>query len=227
LLQPRNSGVTGCTIDKLLVRDNVFKSNTPGNTGFYSGPVGAASVAIDVFASSNNVYDAALHDGFTTDTPITTTTSVSDQFYSNRVGGRAIFSGVNVTLDNPLFKGNTSGATGNLNVNYTNTGVVRCSNATYINVTNRATLVSPSEYIEQGWNDNAQAIANTSGAKLVSFYSMYGNATSYANAAPTTGTWRVGDRVFRQTAAVGSPKSWVCTVGSTPGPMVWVSEGNL
>lgn len=44
-------------------------------------------------------------------------------------------------------------------------------------------------------------------------------------AAPVAGTWRVGDRVFNSAPAVGSPKSWVCTVAGTPG--TWVSEGNL
>jgi len=44
-------------------------------------------------------------------------------------------------------------------------------------------------------------------------------------AAPITGTWKVGDRVYNQTPVVGQPKSWVCTVAGTPG--TWVSEGNL
>ncbi len=47
----------------------------------------------------------------------------------------------------------------------------------------------------------------------------------WATAVPTSGTWLQGDRVFNQTATVGQPKSWVCTVGGTPG--TWVSEGNL
>jgi hypothetical protein len=52
-------------------------------------------------------------------------------------------------------------------------------------------------------------------------------AKSYlkANAAPTDGTWAVGDRMIRATPVVGQPKAWVCTVAGTPG--TWVSEGNL
>lgn len=49
--------------------------------------------------------------------------------------------------------------------------------------------------------------------------------TTSASAAPTTGTWAVGDRVFNSAPAIGQPKSWVCTVAGTPG--TWVSEGNL
>ena len=45
------------------------------------------------------------------------------------------------------------------------------------------------------------------------------------NAAPTDGTWAVGDRMIKETPTVGQPKAWVCTVAGTPG--TWVSEGNL
>lgn len=44
-------------------------------------------------------------------------------------------------------------------------------------------------------------------------------------AAPVAGTWVAGDRIFNAAPAIGQPKSWVCTVGGTPG--TWVSEGNL
>jgi len=44
-------------------------------------------------------------------------------------------------------------------------------------------------------------------------------------AAPTTGTWAVGQRMQQQTPVVGQPKGWSCTVAGTPG--TWVSEGNL
>jgi hypothetical protein len=47
----------------------------------------------------------------------------------------------------------------------------------------------------------------------------------WATAAPVSGTWVQGDRVFNQLPAIGQPKSWVCTVAGTPG--TWVSEGNL
>ena len=48
---------------------------------------------------------------------------------------------------------------------------------------------------------------------------------SYDSAAPTVGTWAVGDRVINSVPTVGQPKSWVCTVAGTPG--TWTSEGNL
>jgi hypothetical protein len=52
-----------------------------------------------------------------------------------------------------------------------------------------------------------------------------GRALTFSTAAPTTGTWARGDRVFNRDPAVGSPKGWICTVSGTPG--TWVSEGNL
>lgn len=54
---------------------------------------------------------------------------------------------------------------------------------------------------------------------------LNGKTFTTLSAAPTTGTWKVGDHVFNSAPAVGSPKGWICTVAGTPG--TWVSEGNL
>lgn len=51
------------------------------------------------------------------------------------------------------------------------------------------------------------------------------NPASDWTAAPTTGTWNVGDRIVRNPPVVSQPKAWSCTVAGTPG--TWVSEGNL
>jgi parallel beta-helix repeat protein len=45
------------------------------------------------------------------------------------------------------------------------------------------------------------------------------------SAAPTAGTWAVGDHCAKTNPAVGQPKGWFCTVAGTPG--TWTSEGNL
>ena len=65
------------------------------------------------------------------------------------------------------------------------------------------------------------------GAQLVKIAGGLGNRYRqyYASAAPTTGTWSLGDRVFNTAPSVGQPKGWLCTVAGTPG--TWVSEGNL
>ena len=52
-----------------------------------------------------------------------------------------------------------------------------------------------------------------------------GHYIGYAAAAPATGAWKVGDRVYNSVPAAGQPKSWACTVAGSPG--TWVSEGNL
>jgi len=58
------------------------------------------------------------------------------------------------------------------------------------------------------------------------FLGFYGTTDTYwGTEAPTTGTFKQGDRFFNSSATVGQPKSWVCTVAGTPG--TWVSEGNL
>lgn len=66
-----------------------------------------------------------------------------------------------------------------------------------------------------------------SGTQVVKIAGGLGNRYRqyYYSAAPTTGTWNAGDRVFNNAPAVGQPKGWICTVAGTPG--TWVSEGNL
>ena len=44
-------------------------------------------------------------------------------------------------------------------------------------------------------------------------------------AAPTAGTWAVGDHCANTNPSAGQPKGWFCTVAGTPG--TWTSEGNL
>jgi Pectate lyase superfamily protein len=47
----------------------------------------------------------------------------------------------------------------------------------------------------------------------------------YAAAAPTTGTWEVGDITFNSNAASGSNIGWVCTAAGTPG--TWSTFGPI
>jgi hypothetical protein len=47
----------------------------------------------------------------------------------------------------------------------------------------------------------------------------------YGNAAPTAGTWVLGDVVMNAAPAVGQPIGWTCTVAGTPG--TWVAWANL
>jgi polygalacturonase len=65
----------------------------------------------------------------------------------------------------------------------------------------------------------------TAGNMLRSLPGPTGAVESWGTAAPTAGTWAVGDHVRNTTPAVGQPKGWYCTVAGTPG--TWVSEGNL
>ena len=49
------------------------------------------------------------------------------------------------------------------------------------------------------------------------------NQIQWQAAAPTAGTWVVGDVCFNSAAAAGSPLGWECTVAGTPG--TWVTIG--
>lgn len=47
----------------------------------------------------------------------------------------------------------------------------------------------------------------------------------FVSAAPTTGTWTIGDRAYNSAPASGQPIGWVCTVAGTPG--TWKAFGTI
>lgn len=51
-----------------------------------------------------------------------------------------------------------------------------------------------------------------------------GQMIVFASAAPTTGTWAVGDICFDTVPVSGQQLGWVCTVAGTPG--TWVAMAN-
>ena len=48
---------------------------------------------------------------------------------------------------------------------------------------------------------------------------------TFSNAAPTSGTWKVGDIVYIQTPVAGGTIGWVCVTGGTPG--TWKTFGTI
>lgn len=226
-VRPRSSSITGCSINTLSVKNNVLYS-TGSAVAFAHYGNGAATYATTILDSANNIYKSDAYDAFLASSPITNTFSSNDKFYSNRLNGYlAEIDGTDVSIANPYFEGNIGGAGNSRSVYFGATGIVKCINPVFKNLTYKAELAAsgPTTYIEQGWYSATPTILNTAGAKLVNFYGALGRAIAYGTAAPTTGTWAVGDRVYNQSPSVGNPKSWVCTVAGTPG--TWVSEGNL
>jgi hypothetical protein len=227
-MQPRNNTITGHTIGKVSVKNNLLNSTGASQVCFYHGVTGAASFTTTLFDSASNVFKSDLYDAFSVQGSVASSFSTNDKFYCNRLNGYiSEFAGVDATYVNPYFEGNTGGAGNSRSVYYANTGTVRCINPVFKNMSFKAELAAagPTLYIEQGWYSATPTVNNAAGARLVNFYGALGRAIGYGTAAPTTGTWAVGDRVYSQSPSVGNPKSWVCTVAGTPG--TWVSEGNL
>ncbi len=79
-------------------------------------------------------------------------------------------------------------------------------------------------YFRGGVANDQGDLALTSSTGLIR---VNGHAEEYASAAPTTGTWSTGDRVWNTAPAASGPPGWVCTAGSAPGPMVWKAMANL
>jgi len=77
--------------------------------------------------------------------------------------------------------------------------------------------------------NNVQSISNSGSMALpgrhYSRKNAAGKVTTQGTAAPTTGTWGVGDRSENTAPASGAPSGWVCTVAGTPG--TWLPLPNL
>ena len=71
--------------------------------------------------------------------------------------------------------------------------------------------ISESNTATPGWQNSYSGIT----------YAVLGRGTSqrdlFGDAAPTTGTWIQGDKVWAQFPAAGGPLGWVCLSGGTPG----------
>jgi hypothetical protein len=87
--------------------------------------------------------------------------------------------------------------------------------------------VSPTRLL---WDGSLPATGTTIQFNRVTIYSgqrTYSNQISILEgaAAPTTGTWHIGDSMTRTPPVVGQPTGWVCTVAGVPG--TWVALANL
>lgn len=97
-------------------------------------------------------------------------------------------------------------------------GITAAGAGPWLVVDNTFRSVSSNECNGSAWQGLLYRASGTNG--------FNGGAIYVADtAAPTAGTWAVGDHCAKSNAAIGSPKGWFCTTAGTPG--TWTSEGNL
>ena len=73
-------------------------------------------------------------------------------------------------------------------------------------------------------DSSVQGIAETASNHETRIDAVEKNAQAML-AAPTTGTWETGKRVWNSTPSLGSPAGWVCVAGGTPG--TWEPFGGV
>lgn len=99
-----------------------------------------------------------------------------------------------------------------------------CTNGIMVAGTTTAPVLPVQDNVFVGHTTKASGAAL--GSDVVVIGQRYGDKIYFQSAAaPTLGTWVIGDRSQQLTPVVGNPKGWVCTVAGNPG--TWVSEGNL
>ena len=233
----------GIKIDNITVIDNRAVKKLSSAVYFQSGVAGAVLNNIqvsNVTATGNTVSGSSVYIGWNTNLSFTNfainnpnqivPVAVNEFLY--HLGGSVVNVTGTCTLTLPPaanftnFEFNIQNANGVSSVTLKpyagdNLGFVNGSVADAVLVLDENCVITVRSMSSTNW-----VITNISGQ-----YRIQGAATTrrtnniYKATIPTTGTWALGDVCTNSSPAIGSPKSWVCTVAGTPG--TWVSTGNL
>jgi nitrous oxidase accessory protein NosD len=127
-------------------------------------------------------------------------------------------------IDHNIFSNNTT------SISLTNHAVDTIKGNVFDNCTTALSLPTQGTYWFTEFSGNTFRTVTTpvGGAAAATTFRGITNGVSriiFASAAPTQGTWAVGDVTYNVGAAVGQPKGWMCTAAGTPG--TWTSMGNL
>jgi len=223
------NGIYLAMANEWIVSDNVVRNNNHDGIGNGRG-IRLGVSASKVVISGNLVFDDRLSPKQNTGVLITADTA-----------GK--------TIDDVVIQGNIFSRNKDFNIQVTTSGggitnrVAVCNNiCNGESVSLRGISVSGGSLVDvvlvgnvcrnhASFDFSATTLPITTGVSNIGFLDgllpmrLMNNLLAEGLAAPITGTWTQGDRVFNSAATVGQPKSFVCTVSGTPG--TWVSEGNL
>lgn len=130
-----------------------------------------------------------------------------------------------VTIDgNQIIDANTDNDSAGTSLN--NACISAYSNADYIRVTNNLLKNTGTGLAHYGIN--FQSLTNSPnryyfGNEIISMVTS--NIRNPYTAAPTTGNWEIGDRIYDASPTASGVEGWICTVAGNPG--TWVTFGVL
>lgn len=230
---PEKYGVQAVTqygLSNILIQGNTIKKtgNTVQSGGVYFVPNLAGQKYSNIVIDGNTVIGT--YEGvhvLATVSDLGTVKVINNTFrnINNLVAGGASSMGVQFynngrTIDEIIIANNTFINDAAVNFTYgvwigTNAGsgtygTIVSDNNVYKGITNTGPLAS---------------LSYTESSVTTPTLKRFGSDILYYAAAPASGTWVMGQRVYNKTPAVAQPKSWVCTVAGSPG--TWVSEGVL
>lgn len=133
-------------------------------------------------------------------------------------------SNAGIRLDTSNKAAVTSNTTYNWGTPYYGINFITCTDVLVGNNNIDGTGISGAKAIGSTTSDALRGLETNVITAVTTPYTLSGS-NSVGTTAPTTGTWRIGERCINMSPAVSQPKAWVCTVSGTPG--TWVSEGNL
>lgn len=221
-VSPNTSADTGATIERLEIGGDI----RGGAGGVVLQKSGAAEVVMKDIRVTGRVSSTGGH-------AITVATTGQERIEYDRLdvitsmAARAAHTGTAGSHEMVIRHSRLIASGNNGDRNYFGTGRLELTDSTIQGFTANGGVSAASA--AEALVNNVQSVSNAGAMGLpprhYSRKNAAGKVTTYGTAAPTAGTWAVGDRCENSAPAVGSPNGWVCVTAGTPG--TWQALPNL
>lgn len=224
LIEPRNAGSTNVKVRALSISDNALYSEAGVALVLSGSSVPMAFDTIDI--SDNRIVAAAQDAIYMLETATAEVTLVQNNIIrANRnLGYLAVLAGTDVVLTGNDIRGNAGGAGDARSILYANTGVVTARDNTILNTVFAAEISDAAAFYSSNNRCSTYGLLNPAGAQLLGAITESGNNIVQRAAAPSTGTWKRGDRIYYAEPSPAGFIGEVCAVAGTPGTWTTFSE---
>jgi hypothetical protein len=212
VLMDNKNGIFARDTQSLTIQDNVIIRTDDTNNGIH---VDAGTVGKTVTISNNTIKLSGSGPAIAVKGPYSNVTITGNTAESTGIG--VLLYPASVTFDKLNITDNT--------FDTSTYGIYAYYDQAWSNGRIEKNTFSGTYYYDLAYDTTSPLLSSFFISDNVHDKGFYAGPWGSTSSAPTTGSWKAGDRIVNKTPAVGQPKAWVCTASGTPG--VWVSEGDL
>lgn len=225
-IAPYSEGITSCSIDRLIMRDNQI---SVGTYAFNLGVQGTAGITVNDAVIKGGTYESTAYRPIYYK-PSSSSNSVKFQNLTLRAGeansyGLMFYQVIDAMVEDCNIVATTSGYQMILN----NTGrlIFRRNRVENFNNYQGIHLTTPTTayFRDNNFVNCPGQPVNFGTTKVMDWTASQGQVVAHGTAVPTTGTWSRGDIVWNTAPAAGGAPGWICTGAGSPG--TWKAMANL